>query len=106
MHYTWIAFVLGVSSLAACSEASSNPRATAVAPIALRYQVGGMHCDGCVQAITDKVKHVDGVVDCRVSLATKQADVVVRDNAVAPAVQRVIEKLGYTATPLPNTDAH
>jgi copper chaperone CopZ len=60
-----------------------------------------MHCDGCVQAITDKVKHVDGVVDCRVSLADRQADVVVRDDTTALPVQHAIEKLGYKVKPLP-----
>ena len=84
-----------------CGDAGNDPRITATAPIALRYQVDGMHCDGCVQAITDKVKHVDGVVDCRVSLTDRQADVVVRDDATAVPVQHAIEKLGYKVKPLP-----
>ena len=84
-----------------CGDAGNDPRITATAPVALRYQVDGMHCDGCVQAITDKVKHVDGVVDCRVSLADRQADVVVRDDTTALPVQQAIEKLGYKVKPLP-----
>lgn len=84
-----------------CGDGGKDPRITATAPVALRYQVDGMHCDGCVQAITDKVKHVDGVVDCRVSLADRQADVVVRDDATALPVQHAIEKLGYKVKPLP-----
>ena len=84
-----------------CGDAGNDPRITATAPIALRYRVDGMHCDGCVQAITDKVKHVDGVVDCRVSLTDRQADVVVRDDATALPVQHAIEKLGYKVKPLP-----
>ena len=88
-----------------CGDAGNDPRITATAPIALRYQVDGMHCDGCVQAITDKVKHVDGVVDCRVSLADRQADVVVRDDTTALPVQQAIEKLGYKVKPLPAPSA-
>lgn len=88
-----------------CGDASNDPRMTAAAPIALRYQVDGMHCDGCVQAITDKVKHVDGVVDCRVSLTDRQADVVVREEAAAAPVQQAIEKLGYKVKPLQAPDA-
>jgi copper chaperone CopZ len=88
-----------------CGDGTNDPRMTATAPIALRYQVEGMHCDGCVQAITDKVKHVQGVVDCRVSLAERQADVVVRDDATALPVQQAIEKLGYKVKPLPAPDA-
>jgi len=84
-----------------CGDGGKDPRITATAPVALRYQVDGMHCDGCVQAITDKVKHVDGVVDCRVSLTDRQADVVVRDDTTALPVQHAIEKLGYKVKPLP-----
>jgi len=88
-----------------CGDAGNDPRMTAAAPIALRYQVDGMHCDGCVQAITDKVKHVDGVVDCRVSLADRQADVLVRDNTAGAPVQQAIEKLGYKVKPLAAPEA-
>ncbi len=85
-----------------CGDSAGARRTPSAAParqIALRYRVEGMHCDGCVQAITDKLKHVDGVIDCRVSLEAKQADVSVRDASTAPAVQQAIEKLGYKVTP-------
>lgn len=96
-----LAVVLFACVPTGCGDAGNDPRMTAAAPIALRYQVDGMHCDGCVQAITDKVKHVDGVVDCRVSLTDRQADVAVRDDAAAAPVQQAIEKLGYKVKPLP-----
>ena len=86
---------------AACDRSDPMaPRTSAAAPVALRYQVDGMHCQGCVDAITDKLKHLDGVVDCRVKLDDRQADVAVRDASVAPTVQQAIEKLGYKVKPL------
>lgn len=86
--------------LGACGP-SNGPvhAASAATKTSLRYGVEGMHCDGCVQAITDKVRRVDGVIECSVNLQAKQADVVVRDRSLAPAVQQAIEKLGYKVTP-------
>lgn len=85
----------------ACGDSSApDNRVSSAAPIVLRLQVDGMHCQGCVDAITDKVSRVDGVVDCRVSLESRQADVAVRASTAAPLVQQAIEKLGYKVTPL------
>ena len=84
-----------LSCLACCSE-SRKPESA----VALQYQVDGMHCDGCVQAITDKVTHLDGVTACRVSLQDRRADISVRDEATAPSVQKAIETLGYKVKPI------
>lgn len=89
----------------ACSDASDDARVSTSAPVALRFQVDGMHCEGCVTAITDKVKRVDGVVDCRVRLDQREADVAVRDAQAGDAVQKAIEKLGYKVKPLPTPAA-
>lgn len=74
-------------------------------PTTLVYQVDGMHCDGCVQAITDKVTHLDGVTTCRVNLQDRRAEVLVRDPSLAPAVQKAMETLGYKVKPLDATSA-
>jgi copper chaperone CopZ len=89
----------------ACGDAGDEARVSTTAPIALRFQVDGMHCDGCVNAITDKVKRVDGVVDCRVRLEQREADVAVRDAQAGEAAQKAIEKLGYKVKPLPTPAA-
>jgi copper chaperone CopZ len=87
--------------LGACGDSSPpDSRVSDAAPIVLHLQVDGMHCQGCVDAITDKVGRVDGVVDCRVNLENRQADVAVRQATAGPAVQRAIEGLGYKVTPL------
>jgi copper chaperone CopZ len=85
----------------ACGDADGDARVTSTAPVALRFQVDGMHCDGCVQAITDKVSHVEGVVDCRVSLENREAVVAVRNPDAGAAAQQAMERLGYKVKPLP-----
>ena len=103
MNRTWTALSLIATLLAFACDRAGEPeqaRITPAAPVVLRLQVDGMHCQGCVDAITDKVKRVDGVVDCRVSLEERQASVALREASHGPEVQKAIEKLGYKVTPL------
>ena len=108
MNRTWTALSLIAALLAFACDRAGEPeqaRITPAAPVVLRLQVDGMHCQGCVDAITDKVKRVDGVVDCRVSLQDRQADVAVRDAALAGPVQQAMETLHYKVKPLPASEA-
>jgi len=103
MNRTWTALSPIAALLAFACDRAGEPeqaRITPAAPVVLRLQVDGMHCQGCVDAITDKVKRVDGVVDCRVRLEQREADVAVRDAQAGEAAQKAIEKLGYKVTPL------
>lgn len=61
----------------------------------LRFDVQGMHCNGCVTAIGAEVTGVSGVKGVRVSLEGHSAEVDVTDPAVAPEVQKAISSLGY-----------
>jgi len=84
-----------------------DPRVSDTAPVVYQYAIEGMHCQNCVDAITDKAMHTDGVVDCRVNLKEKSAIVAMRDDTVEPKVKTGIEKLGYTVTVVPKmTSAH
>jgi copper chaperone len=87
------ALTLLALTLAACDGRGASS-------VVLRYQVDGMHCDGCVAAITEKVTAVDGVTGCQVDLQTRSAEVRVRDAGTGPTVQKAIERLGYTVKPL------
>ena len=91
---------IGLFVLAACGPAS-DPRVSDTAPVVYQYAIEGMHCQNCVDAITDKAMHTDGVVDCRVNLKEKSAIVAMRDDTVEPQVKTGIEKLGYTVTVVP-----
>jgi copper chaperone CopZ len=90
----------------ACDDSGRDARVTSAAPVALRFQVDGMHCEGCASAITEKVSRVDGVVDCRVSLENREASVAVRGAETGPAVQAAIERLGYKVKPLTEPSVH
>ena len=89
---------------AACTE-TSEP-ATVTTPAVARASetiilgVEGMHCDGCVNAVTTKVSKVDGVESCEVSLEDGTATVVA-DPASFDEVQGAIAKLGYTVNATP-----
>jgi copper chaperone CopZ len=84
--------------LPACGS-QTDPRVSSTVPVVYRYSVKGMHCQGCVDAITDKVTHIDGVVDCQVNLQEQSATVAVRSAAVEPQVRSGMERLGYTVAP-------
>ena len=79
----------------------------------LVFTVGGMHCDGCAQAITEAIHEVPGVKSVAVSFADKRAVIVpTKDGFDQEAVLAVIKKMGYEATPAelaassPDTDVH
>ena len=93
---------VGFLVLAACGPAA-DPRVSDAAPVVYQYAIEGMHCQNCVDAITDKAMHTDGVVDCRVNLKEKSAIVAMRDDTVEPQVKTGIEKLGFTVTVVPKT---
>ena len=93
---------VGFFVLAACGPAA-DPRVSDAAPVVYQYAIEGMHCQNCVDAITDKAMHTDGVVDCRVNLKEKSAIVAMRDDTVEPQVKTGIEKLGFTVTVVPKT---
>jgi len=80
----------------------ADPRVGDTAPVVYQYAIKGMHCQNCVDAITDKAMHIDGVVDCRVNLKDNSATIAVRDAAVEPQVKSGIEKLGYTVMVVPS----
>ncbi|MEI6024541.1 MAG: hypothetical protein WCP80_08140, partial [Phycisphaerales bacterium] len=60
---TFIMLVLSIMSLFgalnSCGPAS-DPRVSDTAPVVYQYAIEGMHCQNCVDAITDKAMHTDG----------------------------------------------
>jgi len=90
-------------ALCGCRQDAGEPASApaAAADVAqttvLRFAVEGMHCDGCVNAITDTVSRLEGVTACEVSLDEKSATVSVNDPALAAKIIEKINALGYTA---------
>jgi copper chaperone CopZ len=79
------------------SSGASAPAAPAEG-IVLNFSVKGMHCDGCVNTITQAVSAMDGVLACEVSLDDERATITVNDAALAAAIIEKINALQYTAT--------
>jgi len=69
-------------------------------PVELHCIVRGMHCEGCVAAITSKVTKIEGVSACTVTLAAETADIDIADRTRAVELQSQITDavtgLGYT----------
>lgn len=58
--------------------------------------VTGMHCDGCVNAITTALSELEGVEQAKVSLEYEQAKVKFETSKVSTAeLQAAIESKGY-----------
>ena len=64
-------------------------------------KVTGMSCQGCANAVKNKVDTVDGVVSCDVSFEKGQASVALSNPDAEGNVEAVIKKLGYTVSLVP-----
>ena len=73
--------------------------AVMTAPETFTYEVRGMHCQGCVDAINMKVNKVAGVSSCTIDLDTARAVVSVSPEQ-EKSVHDAIVGLGYEVTPL------
>lgn len=64
----------------------------------VELHVGGMHCDGCVQRITQFLEKTPGVVSASVSLEDENAVVALSTSeAVGPALVDAVVAAGYSA---------
>jgi len=62
------------------------------------FEVGGMHCQGCVGSVTRAISRVTGVKQVDVSLDKKSAHVEFDTAATSPeAIVAAIEDAGYDA---------
>jgi copper chaperone len=86
------------TSLTGCGDATAPAPPVVQASETRVLGVKGMHCDGCVNAVTTKVSKVEGVRSCEVSLEEETATIVADPSAFANA-QAAIEKLGYEVVP-------
>lgn len=58
------------------------------------YQVTGMTCGHCVQAVTSEVSAIDGVTDVQVDLESGRVDVT-GDGVTDEAVRAAVDEAGY-----------
>jgi copper ion binding protein len=58
------------------------------------YQVTGMTCGHCVQAVTTEVSAIDGVTDVQVDLESGRVDVT-GEGVTDEAVRAAVDEAGY-----------
>ena len=90
--------LLVITAATACSRQPDPAAATPIATETVVFEVQGMHCNGCADAIATKTGRVDGVTGCEVSLENGTATVEV-DPASIGDVEAAIASLGYTVSP-------
>ncbi|MSR69530.1 MAG: heavy-metal-associated domain-containing protein [Phycisphaerales bacterium] len=100
------ALCLALSLLcAACDSQDAQPSNKLVTPpvktTTLVFDVQGMHCNGCVAAITADVRAIAGVSGAQVSLESHSARVEVADPSLAGKIEAAIGALGYTVKAVP-----
>lgn len=71
--------------------------------VTLKFDVEGMHCKGCVEAIDTEVREVEGVRGVRVSLEEHCAVVETDGASRTAAIESAIRSLGYTVRPIPES---
>jgi copper chaperone len=87
---------VAIASLAGCGNGGSDGASAPAQVFTVTYSVEGMHCDGCVAAITNKVKGLKGVTACEVSLDEHRAVISMADPTLEPTIEETIKRLGYT----------
>jgi len=87
-----------------CSACGGDSAPAPSEPITVQLDIRGMHCGGCVAAITAEAREVDGVESIDVSLERNAATLRVCDEPTAAEVMRAIKSLGYQVTRAPRQD--
>jgi copper chaperone CopZ len=86
-------------ALPTMDTASTAPAAASgVATFPVCFEVKGMHCNGCAEAIAEETRGVAGVTAVTVSFEDSRADVTLAQGSDAGAVEAAIRKLGYTVS--------
>ena len=102
-HLKLTALLFVMSTAIACSRETEPVAVVPAATKTVVFEVQGMHCDGCANAIATKAGRVDGVVGCEVSLENGTATIET-DPASIEDVEIAIASLGYTVTPASTSD--
>lgn len=97
-HLKLTTLMLSLATMTACSRDADPVAAAPVATKTVVFEVQGMHCDGCANAIATKANRIEGVAGCEVSLENGTATIEVVPDAIDD-VEVAIAALGYTVNP-------
>ena len=94
MKKSIIVIILALLGVVAFSAQAAKPKAKSET---VTYVVN-MHCQNCVNKLTDKLSFLKGVQDCKVSLKDKTVKIKYDPAKIQEKTfVETIEKLGYTA---------
>jgi copper chaperone CopZ len=97
----WMMSVSAVALMAATAARAGEAANAVTANATNRFEVAGMHCDGCAQGLTAEFKSTSGVVAAQVTFSNKLAVVVFDTNRVNTAkLIKVADEAGYQAKPV------
>jgi len=61
-----------------------------------RFKIEGMHCEGCIDNVTDKLKKIDGITGIRIDdWKSGNADLIVEKDVAPEQIKNAISKAGY-----------
>ncbi|MSR43914.1 MAG: heavy-metal-associated domain-containing protein [Phycisphaerales bacterium] len=86
--------------IAGCDAGNDGGVASSPPKVIASFEVQGMHCNGCVEAIKADVLAIDGVTAVTVSLEDHTAVITVANSDATAKAEAAIRALGYTVTPI------
>jgi copper chaperone CopZ len=98
------AFAPVAALLTACDGRTPPPRIDGT-PVTVRFQVEGMHCGGCAEAIVAELRETPGVRGAQCSFDTKVAEVELLPTTSPDDAAAAIRKLGYKVSSAPASAA-
>ncbi len=63
--------------------------------VTVTYKAPNISCDHCVRAIESELKEVEGVLEVRATVDTKQVTVTFEPPATEEAIKNVLADIGY-----------
>lgn len=95
-----LAALSALGFLAGCDGSGGVPSAPPVVQVTtVSYEVDGMHCDGCAQAIVAELTETPGVQQAECTFESKRATVRFAAPATRESVEHAVTKLGYKVAP-------
>lgn len=95
-----LAVLSALGLIAGCDGSGGVPANPPVVQVTtVSYEVDGMHCDGCAEAIVAELTETPGVQQAECTFQSKRATVRFAAPATRESVERAVTKLGYKVAP-------